>query len=150
MKLKLTKVNIFLLLFVLFLIISWLGGMLSMYTTSFQSRLTLDKEKKRSVRRFYLEELDLFTDTERGMIPCRQKEYLIITHESVTFHINIEYNTEAMYVFLDKHEVAPNEKVKMTVCIFEKGNGHHFKETIKIITDIEDLCLEVDLCDALF
>ena len=47
MKLKLTKVNIFLLLFVLFLIISWLGGMLSMYTTSFQSRLTLDKEKKK-------------------------------------------------------------------------------------------------------
>lgn len=46
MKLKLTKVNIFLLLFVLFLIISWLGGMLSMYTTSFQSTLTLDKEKK--------------------------------------------------------------------------------------------------------
>lgn len=47
MKLKLTKVNIFLLLFVLFLIISWLGGMLSMYTTSFQSTLTLDKEKKK-------------------------------------------------------------------------------------------------------
>lgn len=57
-----------------------------MYTTSFQSRLTLDKEKKRSVRRFYLEKLDLFTDTERGMIPYRQEEYLIITHESVTFH----------------------------------------------------------------
>ena len=118
MKLKLTK--IFLWVFALCLFISYLGGMLSSYTTSFQSELRLDKENKRSIRHFYLHKLELCNDTGHGALPYRQKEFVIATHEAVPFHIDVEYNKEIMTVLLEKHEISPNEKVKMTVKFFEK------------------------------
>ena len=119
---------------------------LSRYNTTFQSRLTLTKERKKSLRRFHLRQAEVFGE----MIIGDQKEFLISTHESIPFHVDAEYNQENMIVDLEKHEVMPHEEIKMTVKFMKKGNAQRIREKIRIVTDLDDLWLEVELRESFF
>ena len=140
------KIKIFLWIFVLFWLVNIIMAELSRYNTTFQSGLTLSKERKKSLRRFHLRRSEVF---DEGIIG-NQKEFFISTHESIPFHVDAEYNQENMIVNLEKHEIMPHEKIKMNVKFLEKGNAQRIREKIRIVTDLDDLWLEVELRESFF